>query len=55
MVDPPGATTSLVVPTPNGRGEVQFTSLMNGPHAAMGMSEVSDAQTCSGVAAKRFW
>ena len=29
MVDPPGAATSRVVPTPNGRGEVQLTSLID--------------------------
>jgi len=54
MVDPPGAATSRVVPTPNGRGEVQVTFLIDGPHAASETSEVSCSQTCSGVAVNRF-
>jgi hypothetical protein len=49
------AVTSRVVPTPNGRGEVQVTSLVAGPHAAIEASEVSCVQTRSGGAAKRFW
>ena len=47
--------TSRVVPTPKGRGDVQFTSFVAGPHAAIEASDVSCSQTWSGDAAKRFW
>ncbi len=49
-----GAATSRVVPTPNGRGDVQVTSLVAGIHAAIEASEVSDSHTCSGGAANLF-
>jgi hypothetical protein len=55
MVAPANATTSRVVPMPNGRGEVQLTSLVAGPHAVIDSSDVSCSQTWAGGAAKRFW
>ena len=47
--------TSRVVPTPKGRGDVQVSSLNMELQAASDSSEMSDCQTFSGGAAKRFW
>ncbi len=54
MRGPTREATSRVVPTPNGRGDVQVTLLRVGPHAAIDSSDVRDSQTVWGGAAKRF-
>ena len=44
VVAPPSATTSRVVPTPKGRGDVQFTSFVAGPHAAIEAFRLAKAE-----------